>query len=81
MAEEEEEPPPRRSSCLNKPLSSPSTSKGGKWIPNLPPDEEDVSPTYFRDLLGAQMSPSNQEKENELSALTATRDLTKRGHI
>ena len=68
MAEEEEEPPPRRSSHLYKPLASPSTLKGEKWIPNLPPGEEDVSPTYFRDLLEAQNSSSNKETENEFSA-------------
>ena len=72
MVEEEEEPPPRRSSRLTKPLTSPSPSKGEKWIPNLPPGEEDVSPTYFRDLLGAQMPSLNQETENEFSALTIT---------
>ena len=50
MAKEEEEPPPRCSARLNKPLTSPSTSKGEEWIPNLPPSEEDASPTYFCDL-------------------------------
>jgi len=77
MAEEEEEVQPRRSSRLANKQPSPSTSKGEAWIPSLPPGEEDVSPTYFRDLLNAQLEATNNEKEQEFSALSiTTRDLT-----
>ena len=76
MAKEEEELVPPRSTHLNKPLTSPSTSKEEERVPKLPPGEVDVSPTYFRDLLEAQIPSFNQETEIKFSSLTiTTRDI------
>ena len=47
----------------NKVNAPPSSSKGETWIPSIPPGKEDVSQTYFRDLLEAQMKTPYKDKE------------------